>query len=141
VRSFQQTFGLPQTGIADRRLWNDLYAAYKGILRDVPPSDCTRLYPNEVLREGVTSENVRVIQQYLTYISQFDSNIPPVSDTGYFGPVTRGAVQAFQREYGLTANGVIGPATWDAITGVYSELKCGAGKRPYQAPGYIIRAT
>ena len=141
VRSFQQTFGLPQTGIADRRLWNDLYAAYKGILRDVPPSDCARLYPNEVLREGVTSENVRVIQQYLTYISQFDSNIPPVSDTGYFGPVTRGAVQAFQREYGLTANGVIGPATWDAITGVYSEMKCGAGKRPYQAPGYIIRAT
>jgi murein L,D-transpeptidase YcbB/YkuD len=48
-------------------------------------------------------------------------------------------VQAFQREYGLTADGQVGVVTWDAITGVYSEMKCGAGKRPYQAPGYIIR--
>lgn len=139
VRSFQQTYGLPQTGIADRRTWNDIYRAYAGILASNPPQECARLYPNEVLREGVTSENVRRLQQYLTFIAQYDDNIRPVSDTGYFGPLTRAAVQAFQREYGLTANGQVGPVTWDAITGVYSEMKCGAGKRPYQAPGYIIR--
>ena len=141
LRSFQQTFGLPQTGIADRRTWNDIYRAYAGILASEYPSQCVRLYPNEVLREGVTSENVRIMQQYLTYIAQFDSNIQPVSDTGYFGPLTKAAVQAFQREYGLTPNGTVGPVTWDAISGVYSEMRCGAGKRPYQAPGYIIRAT
>ena len=139
VRSFQQTYGLPQTGIADRRTWNDIYRAYAGILASNPPQDCAPLYPNEVLREGVTSENVRKLQQYLTYIAQYDDNIRPVSDTGYFGPLTRAAVQAFQREYGLTANGQVGTVTWDAITGVYSEMKCGAGKRPYQAPGYTIR--
>lgn len=139
VRGFQRVFGLPETGIADRRTWYDLYAAYAGILESVPPSDCARLYPNEVLREGVTSENVRVLQQYLTYLSRFDPAISPVSDTGYFGPLTRAAVQAFQREYGLTANGVVGAVTWDAIVGVYSEIRCGAGKLPYQAPGYTIR--
>ena len=139
VRSFQQTYGLPQTGIADRRTWNDIYRAYAGILTSNPPQNCARLYPNELLREGITSENVRILQQYLTFISQYDENIKPVSDTGYFGPLTKAAVQAFQREYGLTANGQVGPVTWDAISGVYSEMKCGAGKRPYQAPGYIIR--
>ncbi len=139
VRSFQQTYGLPQTGIADRRTWNDIYRAYQGILDSQPPSECAKLYPNEVLREGVSSENVRALQQYLTYISQYDSNIQPVSDTGYFGPLTKAAVQAFQREYGLTPNGQVGAVTWDAISGVYSEMKCGSGKRPYQAPGYIIR--
>ena len=139
VRSFQQTYGLPQTGIADRRTWNDLYRAYRGILDSQPPTDCARLYPNEVLREGVRSENVRILQQYLTFIAQYDNNIQPVSDTGYFGPLTKAAVQAFQREYGLTANGQVGAVTWDAVSGVYSEMKCGAGKRPYQAPGYIIR--
>lgn len=139
VRSFQQTYGLPQTGIADRRTWNDIYRAYAGILTSNPPQTCARLYPNELLREGITSENVRYLQQYLTFISQFDDNIKPVSDTGYFGPLTKAAVQAFQHEYGLTANGQVGPVTWDAISGVYSEMKCGAGKRPYQAPGYIIR--
>ena len=139
VRSFQQTYGLPQTGIADRRTWNDIYRAYTGILRSDPPQECARLYPNTVLREGVTNENVRRLQQYLSFIAQYDDNIRPVTDTGYFGPLTKAAVQAFQREYGLTANGQVGPVTWDAVTGVYSEMKCGAGKRPYQAPGYTIR--
>ena len=139
VRSFQQTYGLPQTGIADKRTWNELYRAYAGILASEPPSACARLYPNEVLREGVTSENVRLLQQYLTFIAQYDPNIQPVTDTGYFVPITRSAVQAFQREYGLTPNGQVGAVTWDIITGVYSEMKCGAGKRPYQAPGYTIR--
>ncbi len=139
VRSFQQTYGLPQTGIADRRTWNDIYRAYAGILASEPPEECVRLYPNTVLREGVHSENVKLLQQYLTYISKYDPNIQAISDTGYFGPLTRAAVQAFQREYGLTADGQVGVVTWDAITGVYSEMKCGAGKRPYQAPGYIIR--
>lgn len=136
---FQRLFGLPQTGIADRRTWYDLYAAYAGILESQPPTDCVKLYPNEVLREGVTSENVRVLQQYLSYIARFDPSVQAVSDTGYFGPLTRQSVQGFQREYGLPVNGQVGPVTWDAIAGVYSELRCGAGKRPYQSPGYTIR--
>ena len=37
-------------------------------------------------------------------------------------------------------SGIVGAVTWDAIAGVYGEIQCGAGKRPYQAPGYIIRA-
>ena len=139
LMDFQRVYGLPQTGIADRRTWNDLYAAYAGILASQPATDCVRLYPNEVLREGVTSENVRILQQYLTYISRFDPAVRAVSDTGYFGPLTKASVQGFQREYGLTANGQVGPVTWDAIAGVYSELKCGSGKRPYQAPGYTIK--
>lgn len=139
VRSFQQTYGLPQTGVADRRTWNDIYRAYAGILASEPVQECVRLFPNEVLREGVSSPNVRYLQQYLTFIAQYDPNIQPVADTGYFGPLTRAAVQAFQREYGLTPNGQVGVVTWDAITGVYSEMRCGAEKRPYQAPGYVIR--
>lgn len=140
IRSFQQTFGLPQTGITDRQTWNDLYAAYLGILESQPTDTCAQLYPDIVLREGVTDEAVRTLQQYLTYLSQFDSNIPAVSDTGYFGPLTKSAVQAFQRQYGLTPNGVVGAVTWDAISGAYAERKCGADKRPYQSPGYVITA-
>jgi len=116
-----------------------MYRAYAGILESVPPSECTRLYPNLLLREGMQNEYIRSLQMYLSYIAQFDPNIDPVANTGYFGPLTKAAVQSFQREYGLTANGQVGAVTWDAITGVYSEMRCGANKRPYQAPGYIIR--
>jgi hypothetical protein len=34
---------------------------------------------------------------------------------GYFGPSTRAAVRAFQREHGLEVDGLVGPNTWDAL--------------------------
>jgi peptidoglycan hydrolase-like protein with peptidoglycan-binding domain len=36
---------------------------------------------------------------------------------GSFGPVTKAAVEAFQRQRGLSVDGVVGPATWAALGG------------------------
>lgn len=142
VRSFQRVFGLPQTGIVDRTTWEDLYRAYAGIAESTSPQDAPYvpiLYPGTILREGMTSEYIRVIQEYLTFIHNTLPEIPAVQTTGYFGPVTRSAVLAFQRYAGLPESGVVGAATWDAIAGLYSDLRFGFEKRPYQAPGYTIK--
>jgi len=40
-----------------------------------------------------------------------------VGDTGYFGPVTRAAVIAFQRGDGLLVDGIVGPQTRGALFG------------------------
>lgn len=140
VRSFQQTFGLAQTGVVDEATWNDIYSAYAGIVESVPlvPDDVV-LYPGIVLREGITNEYVRVLQNYLTDINRTYSEIPSVSATGYFGPLTREAVIAFQRRFGLRQSGIVGASTWDAITSVWSDLKFGFDKKPFQNPGYTIR--
>lgn len=141
VKSFQRVFGLPQTGIVDETTWNDLFRAYQGIVESVPVNtDLTPvLYPGTILREGMTSDYVRILQEYLTYIHETIPEIPAVSNTGYFGPVTKSAVQAFQRYAGLPENGVVGAATWDGIAGLYSDLRFGFEKRPYQSPGYTIQ--
>ena len=97
-------------------------------------------YPGTVLQEGVTSDYVRILQEYLSFIHETIPEIPAVRNTGYFGPLTRAAVTAFQRYSGLPENGAVGVVTWDAVSGLYSDLRFGYDKRPYQAPGYIIRS-
>ncbi len=140
VQSFQRVFGLPQTGVVDRATRNDIFRAYQGIVESVPPQyTYVALYPNTVLREGASGESVKIIQQYLTHINRSYPNIPAVSDTGYFGPLTRQSVTAFQRQFGIDPSGIVGAVTWDRIAGVYSDLRYGFDKRPYQNPGYTIK--
>lgn len=140
VKSFQRVFGLPQTGVVDRTTWNDINRAYMGIVESVPFDDAAgvALYPGTVFKEGVSGEYVRILQEYLSFINQTYPNIPAVNNTGYFGPVTRQSVTAFQQQFGLNPNGIVGATTWDAIAGVYSDLRFGFDKRPYQNPGYTI---
>ena len=140
LKSFQRVFGLPQTGGADRATRNDLYRAYQGIVESVPPQyTYVALYPGTVLREGANGDSVKIIQQYLSYINRSYPDIPAVSDTGYFGPLTKQSVTAFQRQFGIDPTGIVGAVTWDRIAGVYSDLRYGFDKRPYQNPGYTIK--
>ncbi|MBQ3566770.1 MAG: peptidoglycan-binding protein [Oscillospiraceae bacterium] len=141
VRSFQKVYGLPETGIVNRSVWLDIYRAYLGIVESVPidDEDDVILFQGRVLKEGMNGEDVRRLQEYLTYINKSYPNIPAVNNTGYFGPLTRSSVLAFQRQFNLTQNGVVGAATWNAIAGLYSDLKYGFDKQPYQNPGYIIK--
>ncbi len=139
VKSFQRVFGLPQTGEIDRRTVGEIYRAYQGIIESVPP-DYTQvaLYPNIVLKEGMTNDSVRIIQEYLTLIHESYPNIPAVNNTGYFGPLTKQSVIEFQRQFGINPTGIVGALTWDKIAEIYSDIKYGFDKRPYQNPGYTI---
>ncbi len=39
----------------------------------------------------------------------------PVEEVGFFGKKTERAVKAFQKDRGLTMDGIVGPKTWDAL--------------------------
>jgi peptidoglycan hydrolase-like protein with peptidoglycan-binding domain len=65
-----------------------------------------------VLRRGSTGPSVVALQNQLR-TAGFD---PGPSD-GQFGPRTQAAVEAFQRAWGLTPDGVVGPRTWSALGG------------------------
>jgi murein DD-endopeptidase MepM/ murein hydrolase activator NlpD len=58
-----------------------------------------------VLRTGHSGEHVRILQRAL--------RVRPAS--GYFGPVTRIAVQRVQADHSLEPNGIVGPETWSVL--------------------------
>ena len=63
-----------------------------------------------VLRVGMRGSAVEGLQERLKAIGFFSGAID-----GVFGTETQAAVQAAQRNFGLEADGVVGPATWLAL--------------------------
>jgi peptidoglycan DL-endopeptidase CwlO len=50
-------------------------------------------------------------------VADLQRRLGGLSADGVFGPMTRGAVVAFQSSRGLAADGVVGPRTWGALNG------------------------
>ena len=104
--------------------WNEIYRAYRGIVADqnVDPSRGS-IFPGTVLLRGSTGQAVLAMQSYLSAIADDFPQIPKITPDGIFGPATDAAVRAFQEEFGLTPNGIVGAITWDAISSLYDDLR------------------
>ncbi|MFI5774992.1 peptidoglycan-binding protein [Streptomyces sp. NPDC051658] len=88
------------------------------------------------LRTGAQGSAVTALQQLLT------AHGHSLTADGSFGGLTAAAVQAFQKNQGLQADGVAGPATWKAL------VTAPAGARPDTGPtakpnptGYTLKFT
>ncbi len=141
VRATQTVLGLSSDGVVGELTWNAIYNAYRGIIETIPvkfTEGLTLPYPGYLLRQGSESEVVRVMQEYLNYISQFISEIPSVNPTGYFGTRTQESVIALQQLVGLVPNGVVGAITWGEITSLYEDLYNGNRSNDGQFPGYAV---
>ncbi len=126
VRAFQQYFGLTPTGEVDRETWNrlsDIYRATVGGIPDALYGGNAKLYPGYFLSEGIRNEDVTDLQTYLSYISDFYTDIPKIPVTGYFGSQTAEAVRVFQRLFGLAQTGAVGAVTWNEIAQQYDFLR------------------
>jgi peptidoglycan/xylan/chitin deacetylase (PgdA/CDA1 family)/peptidoglycan hydrolase-like protein with peptidoglycan-binding domain len=64
---------------------------------------------NPVLRQGSTGSAVQQLQQALVNKGY------SLSVDGAFGPMTKSAVMSFQRNVGITADGIVGPVTWSKL--------------------------
>lgn len=142
LKAFQQLAGLPQTGVADRQTWDTLYDTVENAVDVVPPEDFTvgiQPYPGFVLVMGMRNPSVAVMQNYLVKISQAYPSIPQTNVTGFFGTQTRAAVTAFQRQFGLTPDGAVGPETWNKMISVYDDIAAGSQPKYGQFPGRTVQ--
>lgn len=121
VRAFQRIFNLTADGIIGKATWYQLVRLYVGVnrLSELESEGQTFYAVNwqyqNVLQEGSRGEKVRTLQYMLSVLAEFISSIPRVRIDGIFGQETANAVAAFQRFAGLTANGAVNEATWDAL--------------------------
>lgn len=80
-------------------------------------------YPGTPLKTGSTGLDVQTIQTYLNRIRRNYPAIPVITDAaGVFGDSTRAAVTKFQNVFGLTADGIVGKATWYKISSLYAAV-------------------
>lgn len=63
------------------------------------------------LEPGTSGHPVRVLQSDLAKLGYTSSDGTPLRTDGIFGPQTRNAVEAFQRDHGLATDSIVGPHT------------------------------
>jgi peptidoglycan hydrolase-like protein with peptidoglycan-binding domain len=108
VRAFQRGHGLVADGVVGPLTWAALVDVANGGtgLSAITSGSVPRAVILRGVAQGARGQTVVTIQRLVG-----------VAPDGRFGPLTRGAVQAWQRTHGLVPDGVVGPLTWASLTG------------------------
>ncbi len=141
VLAFQEKFGLTVDGVVGQRTWEELYAQFKSIQAD---NGSPNAYPGTALKTGSTGENVRLVQFWLKIAKTTYPALADVTVDGTFGTATKAAAEQFQRYFGLTADGIVGRATWEKLYEVYNDIANGlldSALRPGEYPGVLKKGS
>ena len=127
-----QCSGLSQVGTVE--LANSGYSAFEilqyyygdniEIVRNAPLSNNTQSYPGTPFSVGSFGDDVRKLKNELNRIARNYPAIPKIENvTSVFDRETEASVRAFQQIFNLTADGVVGKATWYKIKQIFSAVK------------------
>lgn len=128
VLAFQRIFSIEPVGYVGKATWYRIAYTAAAVKRladidseGVTLNDAITPFP-ETVRLGDSGLEVKSMQYYLSTIGLYNDYIPNISIDGYFGPETENAVRAFQRYSGLTEDGIVGRATWNALKADYADI-------------------
>lgn len=80
-------------------------------------------YPGTALKTGSNGLGVQTVQTYLERIRRNYPAIPAITDeAGVFEESTRAAVAKFQSIFSLTSDGIVGKATWNKLSYLYTSV-------------------
>ena len=80
-------------------------------------------YPGSPLRQGSTGAAVFTLQRQLNRITKDYPFLGLLTVDGIFGRKMTETVKKFQRQFNLTADGVVGRSTWYKISYIYVSVK------------------
>lgn len=111
---------LAEDGYNSIQILRNYYGNNIELVTNAPVQGLVQSYPGTPLRQGSRGPDVVVVQASLNRIAQNYPAIPKISPVdGIFGPQTEAAVRRFQEIFGLSADGIVGPATWYALVRLY----------------------
>lgn len=117
------TVTLAQQGYAPLQILRSYYPNDVVITQAQASTDVLTSYPGTPLRLGSAGLDVQNIQNYLNRIRRNYPAIPAITDvSGVFGNSTDAAVRTFQNIFNLTADGIVGKATWYKISQIYTAV-------------------
>ena len=106
LKQFQAKYDLVQSGIIDAATQTKLHSISANEKRLEVIGDLA-LFDND-LKLGNQGELVKDLQEFLAY----EGSYPEAKVSGYFGPLTRGAVVKFQKKYNIQpVSGFVGYKT------------------------------
>lgn len=113
---------LAQQGYNSNQILQSYYGNVETV-QNAPIRGISTSYPGSPLRIGSTGPNVVIIQTSINRIAQNYPAIPKIPAVdGIFGPRTEASIRAFQDIFGLTSDGIVGPATWYALVRLYTAV-------------------
>lgn len=146
VKNFQKQFSLTADGLVGKATWykiSFIYVSVKDLAEltsegeTATGTESSGSWPGVVLRRGSKGSDVEQVQFWLSELAQFNSALPDLTVDGSFGAATEKAVKIFQQEQGLTADGVVGQATWDALYAAWLDMQSDLGGTAW--PGVVLR--
>lgn len=119
------TVPLAEQGMTAEEIVRYYYGDDINIVRNAPIApNLGGSWPGVTFRLGDVSEEVRIIQNRLNRISTNYPNIPKIYPVdGIYDADTERAVRAFQHQFNLTVDGIVGRATWYRIAFIYNNVK------------------
>ena len=128
VIQFQKIFNLSPDGRVGKATWYKIKQIYNGVKNlsglyseGITITEAQRKFP-KVLEYSDRGNEVSVLQYYLAFLGFFYDSLPVIKIDGVFGDETKNAVIAFQNQFGLPADGIVGRQTWNAIQDQYDSI-------------------
>ena len=122
VKSFQQAYNLPVTGIADYDTWQKITDVHKFIVNNENEPDGVIAFYNYILplNEGDSNPYVYLLQGILNVLSSLNNGFLPVDITGIHDEKSINAVKKIQEISGTEKNGIVDKQTWNNISALYN---------------------
>lgn len=118
------TVPLAEAGLTPFEILQRFYGEDIEIVSNAPVGTASASPPASPLSLGVSGNEVLLLQRRLNRISTNYPAIPKIYPiNGFFARTTEDAVRSFQEIFDLTADGIVGTATWYKIQRIYNSVK------------------